>query len=70
MLCFAVGQLAIDPDSQLLKIHPLIEIVVDHVANNPSNALVVVILYHLQSLGHYIVEDIVVAGIETFTARQ
>lgn len=67
-LFFERRELPIDPDRQLLQIHPLIEIIVQHIGNNTSNTLIVMFLHHLQSFRNHIIKYIVVWAVEALAA--
>lgn len=67
-LFFECSELSINPDGQLLEVHPLIEIVVQHIGNNASNALIVMLFHHLQPFRNHIVKDIVVWAVEALAA--
>lgn len=63
-------KLAIDPNRQLLQIHPLIKIIVNHIGHNAGNPLIVMLLHKIQPFRYDIVEDIVVCGVIAFAAGE
>ena len=52
--------LSIKPNSQIFEVHSFGVIIVDHIADNPSNSLIIVLLHQLQPFCYDNVENIIV----------